>query len=128
MRRARTLTRIVPLAALGLFVVYCGWNVAYLVWGRVPDSILHALTGLPCPTTGGVRSFAAYLQGHWLEGFLFNPFAPLLAGLFLVSVAILAWRAVRRQRVRLPGSLGIAWLVCLGLAWVTKFALGPAYW
>jgi hypothetical protein len=120
--------RTLPRLALGLFVVYAGWNLWWLASGQWPDSLFHAATGWPCPSTGATRAFAAYLRGQWGEAFLLNPAAPVLLFLLLVSGGILLVRAVRGQRLRLPGYLGIAWGVVLVLAWAAKFALGSQYW
>ena len=114
--------------AVVCFPGYCVWNMYFLVSGCVPDSIFHAATGLPCPTTGGVRSIVGYLRGDWTQGFLFNPFAPLFVALFCLSVSFLARNAFRKKPVTIPNWMCRAWVASLALAWVTKFAIGPRYW
>ena len=87
-----------------------------------------ALTGLPCPTTGGVRSLLAMLRGQWHEAFLYNPFTPVFLLLLLGSL-YRVFRCLRQGKsVLLPPWLGWAWLIALALAWIAKFVIGPQYW
>src|ERR1022692_3864522 len=52
----KIVTQLERSTALGLFVVYCIWNAYWLLQWRLPPSLFSAITGLPCPTTGGTRS------------------------------------------------------------------------
>lgn len=115
-------------AALLCFGGYCAWNVSCLLSWQLPDSILRAVTGLPCPTTGGTRSAAAYLRGDWELGFWYNPLAPVFPVLLLASGAILAQKLCRRQEPRLPSWLAQTWLWCLLIAWFVKLVVGPQFW
>jgi hypothetical protein len=114
--------------AIVCFSGYCVWNCYFLMLGVVPDSILHAATGLPCPTTGGVRSMVAYLHGDFAQGFLYNPFAPVFIVLFCVSVSLLAHKAYHKKPLVISSLLTYAWALSLVSAWLSKFAIGPYYW
>ena len=114
--------------AIACFTGYCAWNVYCLASGRIPDSIFHAVTGYPCPTTGGIRSIAAYLQGDLRMGFLYNPFAPVFIVLFCVSLVVLGCQASRRRTIDLPHWVYQAWVCSLLTAWAAKFLLGSEYW
>jgi uncharacterized protein DUF2752 len=58
------------------FLGYVAWNIFWIAKGRVPPSILTAITGLPCPTTGGCRGVLALIHGDWRRSILWNPLAP----------------------------------------------------
>lgn len=107
---------------------YLAWNLSFLVQGKVPSSIFKSLTGLPCPTSGGWRSFCALLQGDFRESFLYNPFTGVFLLLLLISVIFILQRLLCKKAVLLPSWLAIVWCVSLVLAWGAKFLLGPAYW
>jgi len=114
--------------AIACFAGYCVWNSYCLASGRIPDSIFHVVTGYPCPTTGGIRSFAAYLQGDWRMGFWYNPFTPVFIVLCCVSVVVLGLRARKRTSVVLPQWLYQAWVCSLLMAWAAKFLISPEWW
>lgn len=111
-----------------MLVLYGGWNAFFLVQGKFPDSVFRVVTGLPCPTTGGIRSIQAFARGEWLNAFLWNPFVPvfiLLAGWSAVRL-VRAWR--QKNPLLLSRGLTACWFLALGGAWITKFILGSAYW
>ena len=114
--------------SLSMFVFYLLWNALWIVSGRVPDSILRALTGLPCPTTGGIRCMLSLLNGEWLAAFLWNPFAPVYVALLVGSAAILGKQFFSRERLVLSPLLARGWVFSLAAGWIAKFALGPKYW
>lgn len=126
--QARLMERGVRLAALAAFAFYLLWNAAWIALGRIPPSILRALTGLPCPTTGGLRSLGALLRGEWLQAPLWNPFTLIYIALFGYSTAVLAGQMLRRQRLVLRPVAGWLWGAALALGWAAKFVLGPKYW
>ncbi len=111
-------------AALG----YVFWNLYWLCQFRLPPSIFKAVTGYPCPTTGASRSFQCLLRGDWQESLRFNAMTVPIIALFVLSLGLLAWRFVTRQRVRLPMSFFWAWVVVLLVAWVLKLTGDPLYW
>jgi hypothetical protein len=129
LRHPQSLTRrVVRGCALGLFGFYLLWNALWIAKGRIPPSMLRAVSGIPSPTTGGIRSFAALCSGHFTQSFLYNPL--LLAYLLLIgySGVILLRQMQRSERLALPPLAGWMWAVALVLGWVAKFALGRQYW
>jgi hypothetical protein len=66
-------SRIVRFAALSAFIFYLAWNAVWIAHGRIPPSILRAVGCVPCPTTGGYRSFVALCRGEFVQSFLYNP-------------------------------------------------------
>lgn len=106
---------------LGLLSVYLAWNGWFLVGGRVPPSLLTGLTGLPCPTTGGTRSFLALMHGDVARSLYFNPMTvPILA--LLVATAVTVCRRREGQW------LGRAWIAVLLVAWALKLVSPAATW
>ena len=114
--------------AAAVLVVYVLWNLCWLAHARVPPSLFLALTGLPCPTTGGTRSFLCLLRGDWRGSLAYNAMTVPILGLLLFCVACLTIQVIRRQRMRLPNWTLWAWLGVLGVAWVIKLIGSPAYW
>ena len=113
---------------ISLFILYGGWNFFFLIQGKIPASIFRAATGLPCPTTGGVRSFCALCAGEWREAFLWNPFCLIFIFLAVGSGLTLAQAWLRGRPLLLSRRLAMGWFLSLGGAWVVKFMIGPAYW
>lgn len=126
-RQAR-LTRVLRPLSLGLFAFYLVWNAVWIGRGRVPPSILHEITGIPCPTTGGTRSFMALCRGDWLQALLWNPLVPVYLVLFAYSLFVLMRQALRGERLVLKPAIGWMWFAALAMGWAAKFALGPKYW
>ena len=107
---------------------YIAWDLYFLVQGKVPRSIFKTLTGLPCPTSGGWRSFRALLRGDWASSLLYNPFTVVFCLLLLGSLVCIVRCLARKKPVLLPPWLACGWFLSLALAWCAKFLLGPAYW
>lgn len=120
--------RLVRTVALGAFLFYLVWNAAWITGGSVPPSILKALTGLPCPTTGGYRSVLALSRGQFAQSFLFNPLTTVYLALFGYSIAVLLGQMVARKRLVLSPLIARIWWCSLLIGWVAKFALGRQYW
>jgi len=120
--------RIVRTLSITAFFFYLVWNAVWIVKGRIPPSILRAVIGLPCPTTGGYRSFLALLRGEFVQSFLFNPLMPVYVLLFLYSMAVLLRQLICRKRLALSPFIGRMWGCSLLLGWVAKFVLGRQYW
>jgi hypothetical protein len=120
--------QVVRATALCAFVGYVVWNAVWLSRGRIPPSILLGLTGLPCPTTGGVRSLQALSRGEVLLALHFNPLTPVYLLLLGGTAWMLAGRMLRRRPLLLPSYMGWAWGISLGLGWIAKFVLGRRYW
>lgn len=96
----------------------------------LPQCLVHQLTGLPCPTCGLTRSFAAMAGGDVARALKFHPLGP---ALFVSAVALGAGLCVaalfsRRFRLRLTDREQSASLVCLtGLLlgfWVARLMGG----
>jgi len=119
---------IVRTVSMAAFFLYLGWNAVWIIKGAIPPSILKAVIGLPCPTTGGYRSFLALSRGEFVQSFFFNPLMLVYALLFLYSIAILLRQSVCRKRLVLSPLIGWMWGCSLLLGWVAKFALGRQYW
>lgn len=83
------------LQTIGAWVVLAsaGAGAAWLHWlGPLPIVCpLHAATGVPCPTCGATRAFAALLQGRIGTSLWMNPAVPVAAaaGLVFVPYALL---------------------------------------
>ena len=120
--------RIVRFAALGAFIFYLAWNAVWIAHGRIPPSILRAVGGVPCPTTGGYRSFIALCRGEFVQSFLYNPLMPVYLLLFGYSMAVLLRQWFHRERLVLSPSIVWMWYASLLIGWAAKFALGRQYW
>ncbi len=55
------------------------------VW--LPKCLVHALTGLDCPTCGSTRALHHILHGEVARGLAFNPVAPVL---WLLAACVVA--------------------------------------
>jgi len=122
------LRKYVRLCAMVFFAAYLTWNVRWLAAGKVPPSALRAFLGIPCPTTGGMRSFLSLLRGEFYASVLWNPFTIPILILVAFSSQKLLVAALRRKELLLPNWLGAAWGSVLVAAWLAKFLLGRAYW
>ena len=120
--------RIVRFAALIAFIFYLAWNAAWIAHGRIPPSILRAVGGVPCPTTGGYRSFVALCRGEFVQSFLYNPLLLVYLLLFCYSMGVLFIQCIRRKRLVLSPFIAWMWCASLLIGWVAKFALGRQYW
>jgi hypothetical protein len=116
------------LCAMVCFAAYLTWNVRWLAAGKIPPSALRAFLGIPCPTTGGVRSFLSLLHGEFYASVLWNPFTIPILILAAFSSEKLLVAALRKKELVLPNWLGAAWWSVLIAAWLAKFLIGRAYW
>jgi hypothetical protein len=117
------------LLATALAIVYVAWNVVWLVlFHCLPPSLLLALTGLPAPTTGMTRSLLCLCRADFRQSFLWNAMALPMALLFAVCLLWILFLAVGGRKVVLPQWVLHCWGAFLIVAWVGKFAFGPAYW
>src|SRR5208337_3825877 len=122
------INRIIRSVALGAFIFYLVWNGAWIVHGRIPPSILREITGIPCPTTGGYRSFIALCRGEFVQSFLYNPLMLVYLLLFCYSMGILFRQWIHRKRLVLSPFIAWMWCASLLIGWAAKFALGRQYW
>jgi hypothetical protein len=121
----RTYTRLFAMVS---FVAYLTWNVRWFAAGKVPPSVLRTFLGIPCPTTGGMRSFLSLLHGEFYASVLWNPFTIPILILVAFSSQKLLVAALRKKELLLPPWLGAAWWSVLIAAWLAKFLLGREYW
>jgi len=129
MRHPESLSkRIIRPVALGAFIFYLVWNIAWIVQGKIPPAILKAMAGIPSPTTGGVRSFIALCHGQFVQSFLYNPLMLVYLFLFCYSISVLLYQWINRKRLALSPLMAWAWCLSLLLGWVAKFVLGRQYW
>lgn len=64
-------------ALLGLGVAGAALAFGARTYAGLPElCAFHAMTGLPCPTCGITRSFAATAHGHLMEAFRYHLFGP----------------------------------------------------
>lgn len=122
------INRITRSVALSAFIFYLVWNGAWIAHGRIPPSILREITGIPCPTTGGYRSFVSLCRGEFAQSFLYNPFMLVYILLFCYSMAVLVRQRLNRKPLVLSPFVAFAWSASLLIGWAAKFILGRQYW
>ncbi|MCI0568065.1 MAG: DUF2752 domain-containing protein [Acidobacteria bacterium] len=87
----------------GALAILCTVAAAILV--RIPGAWLLtplrcpflALTGLPCPTCGGTRAFAALAGGNLWRALLLNPLVTVTVVGILAAAAGSLWRRLTRR-------------------------------
>ncbi|MBN1590328.1 MAG: DUF2752 domain-containing protein [Pirellulales bacterium] len=114
--------------AVAAFVGYGAWNAFWLSGGCLPPSIWSRCTGLPCPSTGVVRSLLALWSGNFSDFVLYNPFTIAFIALLMVSLLFLLKSWDKRHIPQVPAFVARLWLVTLTSAWVAKFVIGSQYW
>lgn len=114
--------------ALGCFCFYIGWNIYWLLHGRVPESILLGVFGIPAPSTGMTRSLIALVRGEWVDSLLWNPFTLPVGFLFTITLRVAIGNILWRKGRVLPRRIVQMWAACLGGAWLFKLVQGPAWW
>ena len=129
MRRQTSLIHLsIRAVALGMFCFYLAWNAFWLASGEVPDSILKAFTGIPCPTTGGTRSLVALMRGEWQQSLLWNPLTLAYVALMAGSLGLLGHQLLKGKRLALPPAFALLWAGFLAAGWILKLVVGPEYW
>lgn len=108
--------------AFALVVVYGGWNLVALSMSRVPESLLLAITGLPCPTSGGTRAVWCLFQGDVVGSLQWNPMAVPIVLLAAATVVRVAFLARSRSRISLSMVCVQCWLWTLTLAWLIQLS------
>lgn len=128
LRHQTRLGALLKIAAAVAFIGYCSWNAFWLCHGRLAPSIWSSVSGLPCPSSGVVRSVSAALAGEYRDFILYNPFTIPFLFLFILSAykLIRVWKETRK--LLLPAFVGRLWLIALVTAWLAKFVIGKQYW
>lgn len=103
--------------------VYLAWNAFWLLSGRTPPSLFYSVTGLPCPTTGGTRSFLSLLHGKIHESISHNPITVPMVALLLAMLIRLTFLIQAGKKIELSKGWLIAWIVVLGIAWAAQILL-----
>ena len=92
---------------------------------RFPPCMLRQVTGIPCPTCGGLHAIQALKSGHPLTALWFNPLLVMaLAAALLYMPYALGVLYANFPRLRLPSSIGSerrlrsGLLLLLGLNWL----------
>ena len=101
-RTAALVPKILGAAGLGIAALSAGFGPSF--WQGLPQlCAFEAMTGLPCPTCGITRSFAATAHGQLGLAFHYHAFGP-----FLFAVTLLAslWAFTGRPYPRIR-----AWMV-----------------
>ena len=106
--------------AVAMIAIYSVWQVYWLSRWEFPPALFLALTGLPAPTTGGIRSIVCLMHGDWI-GSLHNNAMTIPMTVMAITCAFWATgQAYFGHQVRLPKGMGLAWAVVLTLAWSIK--------
>lgn len=121
-------TTCLRVAATGTFGVYCLWWGYWLAHGKLAPALFLALTGLPAPTTGMTRALRALADGRWRESLAYNAMTLPIVGLTIVSVGVVAFQAMGRQRMVLPLWIARSWAIVLVVAWMLKLVEPRQYW
>lgn len=106
--------------AIAMLLVYGVWQVCWLGTGQLPPAIFLAVTGLPAPTTGGVRSLICLFCGDWLGSLHYNAMTIPMTVMAIGCAAWVMFLASRRRQIHLPQGMGLAWVVLLAVAWSIK--------
>jgi hypothetical protein len=106
--------------ALAILCTAAAATLAKIPEARLPVS-LHcpflALTGLPCPTCGGTRAFAALAGGNLWRALLLNPLVTVtVVGILAAATGSLWRRLTRRPALRCTFSRGEAMALRGGVA------------
>ena len=103
--------------AASVLIVYVGWNLYWISQATVPPSLFLAITGLPCPTTGGTRAMLLLAQGDWRGSLQVHPLAVPLALLLLATLGQWLRNLLVYRRSTVPSGYGVAWLILLSISW-----------
>ena len=122
-RTAALAPKILGAAGLGIVALSAGFGPAF--WQGLPQlCAFEAMTGLPCPTCGITRSFAATAHGQLGLAFHYHAFGPFLfTAMLLASLWAFTGRPFPRMRRWMAWALAAA-LLLYGVArmvgWIPK--------
>ncbi|MFD2256445.1 DUF2752 domain-containing protein [Luteolibacter algae] len=88
--------------------------------GWMPGCFFRKATGFDCPGCGMTRGTYAFLNGRFLEGFLFNPVGIVLLPLGMIGVGleVIGWARGKPLPVRLsPGRWGAGIIAGIVITW-----------
>ena len=102
-------------------IIYYFFNPTEASW--MPKCIFKTLTGWDCAACGNQRALHAFLHGHFVEAFLYNPFVIisipylilLLFTSFSSSALALRWRTYVQHRITV-----LTYLVLLIIWWIAR--------
>lgn len=104
------------LGASGLAVIALSFALGPAFWqGQADLCAFHAMTGLPCPTCGMTRSFAATAHGQLGLAFHYHAFGP-FAFVALLLASLWAFTGRPYPRIR-------PWMVWIVVAAVTVYGV-----
>jgi len=115
-----TVIRLQRIAASTALVAYFGWNGFWLAQRKVPPSLWTAITGLPCPTTGGCRSVVALAQADFFGFLYWNPMTGPIVAMLVATLCLVARDVVRRRPPAFGHCFACGWVSILGVAWAFK--------
>lgn len=80
-----------PFWALGIVLLWSGLGagavfLSYYLNYPVQLCLIKNLSGFPCPTCGFTRGALSFLEGHFFQGWLYNPLLFTVLGLFFFSL------------------------------------------
>lgn len=104
-------------------MVYIAWNLFELSLFQIPSSLFLAVTGLPCPTTGGTRAMLALWEGRVGDSLRFNPLAVPITALAIATLGQLLRSYYQHRQLRLSTPWLRGWLWLLAVAWVVQLVL-----
>lgn len=123
----RPTPHLVPriLGAMGLVVVGLSFTLGPAFWQGLPElCAFEAMTGLPCPTCGLTRSFAATAHGQLGLAFHYHAFGPFaFVALLLASLWTFTGRPFPRLRPWMAWTVGAlvgVYGVARMIGWIPK--------
>lgn len=102
--------------AFSCLCVYIFWNVYFIFQLSFPPSMFLVLTGLPCPTTGCVRSFSFLTNGEIDQSLCSNIMTIPILCFLIISVVFL----IKSSNKLLTPFFGKLWFTLLFVSWFFK--------
>ena len=102
--------------AFSCFCVYIFWNFFFFFNLSIPPSMFFVLTGLPCPTTGCVRSLSFLIHGEIHQSLCSNIMTIPIVFFFIISFIFF----IKSSNKLLTPVFGKFWLILLFVSWYFK--------